>query len=167
MHKGPRLLLAVAFTIYPGLVLALSSRPLSTRWRHSLKPEFEWQNSNSISGHVFGGSRRPLPDVYVELLNEVNSSIDRAKTDGSGRYVFRGLSRGTFTVRVLPYGTDYLEQAKEVMINPVSGIFGSGAENAIVDFYLEQKPRDNDGPFAAPGVSDRSSRILRTCRRRS
>ena len=140
MHRGARLLLAVAFTVFPGLVLTPGSRP---------RPA---QIGNSISGHVFGESHRPLPDIYVELLNEVNSSIGRAKTDGAGRYVFGGLSRGTFTVRVLPYGTDYLEQTKEVIINPISSVPGSGGDNAILDFYLEQKPRDDAGPFAAPGV---------------
>lgn len=115
------------------------------------------QNGNSISGHVFGDSRRPVPDVYVELLNDVYSTIARTKTTGAGLYIFRNLSQGNFKVRVLPYGTDYSEQTQDLVIQNISIVGrmggGGGAENAQMDFYLRLKPNANAGPFAGlPGV---------------
>ena len=71
-------------------------------------------NNSRISGQVFGATRRPLPDVYVELLNEVDSVLQRARTTGSGNFLFVGLSSGRFFIRVRPFGTDYEEQTQEV-----------------------------------------------------
>ena len=74
------------------------------------------QARNTISGHVFGESRRPVSDVHVELLNDLYSMVGRAKTDGSGHYAFPGIPQGNYKVRVLPYGTDYAEQSQDVNI---------------------------------------------------
>src|ERR1044071_7657188 len=70
-------------------------------------------NSNSISGHVSNDQRVPLADVRVELLNEVDSVIRTVKTDGSGLFVFRKLSDGTFQVRVQTSGTNYVSRSEE------------------------------------------------------
>src|ERR1044071_5743475 len=70
-------------------------------------------SSNSISGHVSNDQHMPLADLRVELLNEVDSVIRTVKTDGSGLFVFRKLSDGTFQVRVQTSGTNYVSQTKE------------------------------------------------------
>src|SRR6185369_6109140 len=67
-------------------------------------------NSNSISGHVSNDQRAPLADMRVELLNEVDSVIRTVKTDGSGLFVFRKLSDGTFQVRIQTSGKTYVSQ---------------------------------------------------------
>ena len=110
------------------------------------------QGRNSIHGHVFGVSRRPLPDVYVELQDDVYSTLARAKTDGSGRYSFRGLRQGNYKVKVLPYGTDYMEQVQDVAIVNISIAPGGGGDSQQVDFYLKPRPNTNAGPLAAPGA---------------
>jgi Flp pilus assembly protein TadD len=74
------------------------------------------QVANSISGHVSDDRRTPIPDLQVELLNDVDSVIQRAKTDGSGRFVFQRLSAGIFQVRVQTYGTNYIGQTKRVQL---------------------------------------------------
>jgi Tfp pilus assembly protein PilF len=109
------------------------------------------QRRNEITGFVFGESRRPVADVVVELLDELNVTINRTRTNASGRYAFHGLSDGRFKVRVLPYGTDYDEQTQEVILRPVSAIPGSGSDNQQVDFYLRAQPGAGAGPFYAPG----------------
>ena len=43
------------------------------------------QNRNTITGFVFTSDRRPVPNVYVELSNEVYQVLQRTRTDGSGR----------------------------------------------------------------------------------
>ncbi len=75
------------------------------------------QNRNTISGHIFDSQRRPVTEVYVELQNELYSTIARSKSNGSGRYYFGNLSAGRFIVRVLPYGTNLEEQSQEVEPN--------------------------------------------------
>ena len=58
------------------------------------------QQANSISGHVSDDHRAAIPDLQVELLNDVDSIIQRTKTDSSGLFVFPRLTTGIFQVRV-------------------------------------------------------------------
>ncbi|MGH9941109.1 MAG: tetratricopeptide repeat protein [Pyrinomonadaceae bacterium] len=144
-----------------GLALGLSITPihLATAEAHpptgqmSLSASITIQSRNEISGTVFGAARRPVADVYLELLDDVNSTVSRAKTDGSGRFRFGGLVDGRYKIRVLPYGTDYLEQTQEITLASVSAVAGSGSDRQQIDIYLKLNERANAGPFAAaPGV---------------
>src|SRR5215211_6808210 len=90
-------------------------------------------NSNSISGHVSNDQRAQLADMRVELLNEVDSVIRTVKTDGSGLFVFRKLSDGTFQVRIQTSGTNYVSQIKRVDLARPHG-FGAAFEE--LDFVL-------------------------------
>ena len=40
---------------------------------------------------MYDPNHRPVENVYVELLNEVDSVIQRTKTDVSGRFTFTGV----------------------------------------------------------------------------
>ena len=104
-------------------------------------------NPNSISGHVSNDQRTPLADLRVELLDEVDSVIRTVKTDGSGLFVFRKLSDGTFQVRVQTSGTNYVSQTKRVDLARPHG-FGAAFEE--LDFILVNK--NNTGSTAKPGV---------------
>ena len=79
-------------------------------------------------------------DVDVELLDDLYRQIDRKRTDGTGRYHFNNLSDGNYTVRVLPFRYDYLDQSQYVEIKSLS-IRGTGTGNAFEtrDFYLQPK----------------------------
>lgn len=110
------------------------------------------QNS-SITGFVFDESRRPVSEVYVELLNDVYSTVAQTRTAGSGLYSFRGLSDGQYSIRVSPYGKNYEAQTRSVTLLSVSLMPGrSGSSSEQVDFYLKSKRTANIGPLAAPGV---------------
>jgi tetratricopeptide (TPR) repeat protein len=104
-------------------------------------------NSNSISGHVSNNQHAPLADLRVELLNEVDSVISTVKTDGSGLFVFRKLSDGTFYVRVQTSGTNYVSQTKRVELARPHG-FGAAYEE--LDFVLAINT--NTSNTAKPGV---------------
>lgn len=78
--------------------------------------------SNSISGYVSDNQRTPIPDLQVELLNDVDSVIQRTKTDSSGLFVFRRLTTGVFQVRVQTYGTNYIGQTQRVQISRLAGV---------------------------------------------
>jgi tetratricopeptide (TPR) repeat protein len=111
------------------------------------------QGRNAIMGMVFDESRRPLSEVFVELLNELDITINRGRTSSNGRYEFLGLVEGRYKVRVMPLGTDYLQQTQEVQISNVSALGGgTGGENKQVDFYLRLRPEVLSGPFYAPGT---------------
>ncbi|MCA1633293.1 MAG: carboxypeptidase regulatory-like domain-containing protein [Acidobacteria bacterium] len=123
------------------------------RRRRRSPPPGQQIRRNSISGHVFGDSRRPLSDVFVELLDDLGVTVNRTRTTPSGRYEFAALPEGRFKVRVLPYGTDYGEQVQEVIISNVSALGGgTGGEIQQRDFYLNVRADLNSGPFAAPGT---------------
>jgi hypothetical protein len=85
--------------------------------------------------------------MYIELLDEIGSTITRQKADASGRFTFRGLSNGRYVVKVLPYGTDYLVHLEEVTLASVSAVSGSGADQQHIDIYLRVNERANANPF--------------------
>ncbi len=81
---------------------------------------------STITGFVFDPQRRPVAQVHVELINDVNGILQRMRTDVSGRFVFRGVSQGRFQVRVLPLGTIYEEQTQEVELAGIGRADQSG-----------------------------------------
>ncbi len=100
--------------------------------------------ANSISGHISDDRGKAIPDVYVELLNDVESILHRTKTDGSGRFVFQSLSLGIFQVRVQTYGTNYIGQTKRVQLERTRAF-------EQVDFVLGIK-RTTTSPTATGSV---------------
>jgi tetratricopeptide (TPR) repeat protein len=97
------------------------------------------QNRSTISGFVFDQQRRPLAEIPVELLNDVNLVLRRTKTNGSGRFFFNQLSQGRFSIRVLTFKTEYEEQTQDVEIYGMG--FGGRAltDNVQKDIFL--RPR--------------------------
>ena len=98
--------------------------------------------SNSIQGFIFSEDNRiPMSDVYVELLNDTYSTLKRIKTDGSGRFYFGGLSEGNFKVKVLPYGTPFLEETQDAEILNYNSGTSFTADTVYLDFYLRLDKR--------------------------
>ena len=122
---------------------ALSARHLPVT--SSLIAMREAQNRNGIGGYIFDTSRRPVVNLRVELLDEVDSIIATTRSDSSGRYSFQGLSQGTFQVRVLPDGTNFIGQTARVQISNFShstssgGRVTTGAQFEQMDFTLKSR----------------------------
>lgn len=95
---------------------------------------------NRIEGQVYDQSRAPVSDVYVELLNEVDSLIGRTRTNTLGRFSFLGVPAGHFTVKVLPLGKNLLEQSQDIEINNQL----SRSDTVFVDFYLKSNKRASE-----------------------
>lgn len=105
------------------------------------------QNTNSITGFVFGDDRSPVARLNVELQTEMYSTVGRTQTSGTGMFSFRGLPAGTYTVKILTFGTNFEEQSKTVPLVPISVIAGRGSVSEQVDFYLTVRKRPGpDGP---------------------
>lgn len=135
------------------IVLAIASSQSIAAPANMLGAASTIQGRNEVSGTVFGESSRPVADVFVELLNDVYSTVGRTRTNGSGRFSFSGLGEGRFKVKALPYGTEYLEQTQEVTLASVSASPGAGSDRQYVDIYLRVNERVYSGPFsAAAGV---------------
>lgn len=71
---------------------------------------------NTISGYVTGVNRRPVVDLYVELLDDYSRTLVRTRTSGTGYYSFSRLRPGRFIIHALTAGTDYEEQQVSVEI---------------------------------------------------
>ncbi|HXG66410.1 MAG TPA: tetratricopeptide repeat protein [Blastocatellia bacterium] len=114
------------------------------------------QARNSIGGHVFNENRRPLDRIRVELLDETDSVLKSVLTDSTGRYVFNNLSSGTFQVRVLTHGTNYVGETVRVNIINFSlgsdsggGRTTSGGQYEQVNFTLKL---DKRAAASSPGA---------------
>ena len=100
------------------------------------------QFRNSIHGFIFNSQRSPVPEVTVELTNEVYQVLQRTRTNGSGRYFFGNLSSGKFVVRILPLGTDFEGQSREVEIVNFVRAGSSTSDSKQEDFYLRNRKTD-------------------------
>jgi tetratricopeptide (TPR) repeat protein len=147
-HTRRVLSLAIALAVAPGALSMVNEYALS-----AIVVAAALQGRNIIYGTVFGVSRKPVSNVYVELLDEVNTTLRQAKTDSQGRFTFTGLVDGRYIIKVRPYGTDYQEQSQEVTLASVSATRGSGSDTQHVEIALKVDERIYTGPFAmAPGV---------------
>ena len=142
---GLGILLALAMA--PAMIFASNSAPLVST--------AAIQGRSTIYGNVYGEGRRPVADVYVELLDDVNSSIRQIKTDMSGRFQFSGLVDGRYMIKVRPGNTGYLEHSQQVIIAAVSSVRPSegarsgGADNQHIDIGLRLDERGMYGPFSS------------------
>jgi tetratricopeptide (TPR) repeat protein len=102
----------------------------------TLQAQGQIPGGSTITGFVFDAERRPITQIPVELMNEVNSVLQRTKTDGSGRFIFRGVSQGRFQIRVLPLGTEYEEQTQEAELYGIGASGRAITDNLQKDFYL-------------------------------
>jgi tetratricopeptide (TPR) repeat protein len=114
-----------------------------------VKAQVSGLSGSTITGFVFDSERRPVAQIPVELINDVNSVLQRMKTDDSGRYIFRVASQGRFQIRVLPLGTNYEEQTQEVELFGVGPSGRPIRDNLQKDFYLRSR---QSGSVSATGT---------------
>lgn len=94
---------------------------------------------STVSGFVFDPNRRPVRDIRIELMNEVNSVLQRTRTDGSGRFLFSNLSSGRFIIKVLSVGTDFEEQTQDIEIAGIGAFGRQLMDHLQKDFHLRFK----------------------------
>jgi tetratricopeptide (TPR) repeat protein len=99
--------------------------------------------NNSINGHVYDAQNRaPVGNLYVELLDSLGISLARGRVDSTGRFFFGGLRSGTYNVKVVTAGTNYLETIQEVRLVSLPTASGRlSSDVAYVDVYLRLDPR--------------------------
>ncbi|NJM53086.1 MAG: carboxypeptidase regulatory-like domain-containing protein [Blastocatellia bacterium] len=94
---------------------------------------------STISGTIYDKQRNTLSEIEVELQNELYQTINRAKTDGSGRYSFGGLKNGRYYVRAFAFRYDLDDQTQEQEINTQNIRGGEGVGFFLLDFYLSPR----------------------------
>jgi tetratricopeptide (TPR) repeat protein len=97
---------------------------------------------NRIEGQVYDPNHRPVQNLYVELLNEVDSVIQRTKTNASGRFSFVGGFAGRLLVRVVTFGTNFREHTQEIEILQTT----NKNDVAYVDITLRYVDNRRRGP---------------------
>jgi tetratricopeptide (TPR) repeat protein len=131
-----------------------------------MPPSANGQGGNTISGHVYGFQRQPIYDANVELLDDLGRLLQRTRTNSTGRYFFAGMPSGRYTVRILPYQTDYEEMELGVEIVNFTRLSGpvtnpndnvpsvqTGFANEQLDFSLRLR-RGLTGTTAAVFVQE-------------
>ena len=93
---------------------------------------------NRIDGIVWDPNRQPVSDVYVELQNEIFSTLSRIRTSSSGRFSFTVAKQGNYFIKVFASGTNYLDATERVEIVNVTE---TASDNAYVDIYLKYDKR--------------------------
>lgn len=91
---------------------------------------------STISGTIYDKQRNALPEIEIELQNDLYQTINRAKTDGSGRYSFAGLRNGRYYIKAFAFRYDLEDQTQEQEINTQNIRGGEGVGFFLLDFYL-------------------------------
>lgn len=112
---------------------------------------FLLQANLTIIGSVRLGEGGATGALRVSLLNDNYQTLRTTLLDASGRFQFRGLSHGVYTVKVESTSGEYEEQSQRVELqssNPRGG--GSAEEVFFVDLVLRR--RKTQAKPEAPGV---------------
>jgi len=94
---------------------------------------------NAISGMVFDYNRRPISDINVELLDDVERLIATRKTIGGGFYSFQKLNQGIYYIRIRVAGTGYKKKKIRIDLGDLNSI--GGVDLKQVDVFLQLDPR--------------------------
>lgn len=147
MIKATHLFLSLPILAAVASLTAASERPPEAKLAATLcatvsSASFQ-QNRNAINGVITDTSNRPLNRIRVELLDEVEMAITQTYTDTTGRYSFKGLSTGTFTVKAHSDGT-HLGQS--VRVSLYAARVGGGAHYEQLDIVLKTRNEAKGNP---------------------
>ncbi len=92
-------------------------------------------SQNSINGMIFDHNRRPVPNIEVELLDDLERLIGSRKTRGSGFYSFSRLNAGIYYIKVRVGGTNFKEPKIRIDLGALNSI--GGVDVKQVDLHLE------------------------------
>jgi tetratricopeptide (TPR) repeat protein len=108
------------------------------------------QSRFAILGSVRDPGGQPVTSIRVTLLGENYQNLGTRFADSSGRFQFRNLGPGLYTVRIEPAGTPYEEDSQEIKLESLSPRRSGTEEPFTVDFRLRLKK--GQGAQGTPGV---------------
>jgi tetratricopeptide (TPR) repeat protein len=108
------------------------------------------QGRFAILGSVRDPAGQPVASIRVSLLGENYQNLRTVFADSSGRFQFRNLGQGNYTIRIEPTGTPYEEESQTIELQSMSPRRATSEEIFAVDFNLRRKRSQT--AHAAPGV---------------
>ena len=108
------------------------------------------QQTFAIYGSVRDSRSQAVGDVRVWLTDENYQPISQKFADNSGRFSFRGLKSGRYTLRIDPTGKPFEEQTQTIELQASTIRRDAGEEIISVDVVL--KPKKSPPPRAEPGL---------------
>lgn len=103
---------------------------------------------NRIEGRVTDETNMGVNNAYVELYDNFGSLVSRQRSSGQGRFSFRGMGPGRYTIAIKPYGTNLLEDSREVEINNQF----SRSDTVMVEFRLREDKRFRNDDLGIVGT---------------
>src|SRR5688572_12026426 len=108
------------------------------------------QSRFAILGSVRDPGGQPVGSIRVTLLGENYQNLGTRFADSSGRFQFRNLGQGIYTIRIEPAGTPYEEETQTIELQSLSPRRSTTEEPFMVDFRLRRK--GGNVAQVAPGV---------------
>lgn len=108
------------------------------------------QSRFAILGSVRDPGGQPVESIRVTLLGENYQNLGTRFADSSGRFQFRNLAQGIYTLRIEPAGTPYEEETQTIELQSLSPRRSATEEPFMVDFRLRRKVGTTTQ--VAPGV---------------
>jgi tetratricopeptide (TPR) repeat protein len=97
------------------------------------------QSRFAILGSVRDPGGQPVGSIRVTLLGENYQNLGTRFVDSSGRFQFRNLGQGIYTIRIEPAGTPYEEETQTIELQSMSPRRSGTEEPFAVDFRLRRK----------------------------
>ena len=97
------------------------------------------QGRSTIEGRVTASNNRPLENIRITLQDDGYSPVGTAYTDVIGRFRFRNLRSGNYTILAEPGANDYERQTQRVEVRPFNERRGGGGEVFRVDIVMRAK----------------------------
>ena len=97
------------------------------------------QSRFAILGSIRDPGGQPVGSIRVTLLGENYQNLGTRFADSSGRFQFRNLGQGIYTIRVEPAGTPYEEETQTIELQSLSPRRSGTEEPFTVDFRLRRK----------------------------
>ena len=114
--------------------------------------------TNRIEGIVYDPNDLPVENARVELQDDTNSTLMTTRTSSQGRFMFVGMPPGRYDIRVLPLGTNLVDQTQEAYVTQMSRL---SSDMVFVEIHLQYDKRRMN---AEPTTACLRRYLCRTCR---
>jgi len=108
------------------------------------------QSRFAILGSVRDSAGQPVGSIRVTLLGENYQNLRTVFADSAGRFQFRNLGQGIYTIRIEPAGTPYEEETQTIELQSLSPRRSGTEEPFTIDFRLRLKR--GQATQVAPGI---------------
>ncbi len=98
------------------------------------------QGTNRVEGTIRDTINRPVYNAFVELYNDLGQLVDRQRSTTQGRFSFKGMGPGHYSVHVKPFGTSLRGEEQELEVNNQT----TGSDYVMLTFRLAEDKRKAD-----------------------